>query len=150
MRLFFYGTLLDPDVRSLVLGRFVAPEELVPAVLPHFRRIYVAGRSYPMILPHRGGAVDGVVATCLTRDDLARIALYEGDGYRLERQMVVPVNPQGRANDERFAAWIYRSRPATRPSAREWRLSVWQSKEKASYVRDTRDWLTSRTSPQLS
>lgn len=88
MRLFFYGTLLDSDVQVAVLGRALAPPDLTPAVLRHFRRVYIAGRCYPMVVPHRGGLVEGAVADRLSPDDLARIARYEGADYRLERHQV--------------------------------------------------------------
>lgn len=143
MRLFFYGTLLDPDVQALVLGRALESAELAPATLPHYRRVYIAGRAYPMILPHRGGAVDGAVAVRLSRDDLARIALYEGDDYGLERHMVTPQTGAGPFADA-IAAWLYRGRRHARPSTRLWQLAAWQAKEKASYLRDTRAWLESR------
>ena len=144
MQLFFYGTLLDPDVQSLVLGRVLGPRDLTPAVLRHFRRVYIAGRLYPMILPHRGGAVKGTVATRLSKDDLARLALYEGDGYRLERQTVFVTGADDRTAGDPLSIWLYRTRPTARPSTREWRLSAWQAKEKASYLRDGRDWLASQ------
>jgi hypothetical protein len=145
MRLFFYGTLLDADVQALVLGRVLALRDLIPANLHHFRRVYIAGRLYPMILPHRSGVVDGAVVAGLGTDELARIAIYEGDDYRLERQAVLTTGMDGQPHGEQLSAWLYRSRPTARPSTREWSLSAWQAKEKATYLRDTRDWLASQT-----
>ena len=145
MRLFFYGTLLDPDVQSLVLGRVLGPRDLIPANLRHFRRVYIAGRAYPMILPHRGGVVDGTVAVHLSKDDLARVALYEGDDYRLERHAVFPTGEDQRPAVTPVFAWLFRSRPTTRPSTRAWQLSAWQAREKASYLRDTREWLATQS-----
>jgi gamma-glutamylcyclotransferase (GGCT)/AIG2-like uncharacterized protein YtfP len=135
VRLFFYGTLLDPDVQSLVLGRVLGAGDLTTAVLRHFRRVYIAGRSYPMIVPHHGGAVHGAV-TSLSRDELARIARYEGAGYRLERHGVWPHGADARSATTPVFAWLYRSRPDSRPSTREWRLSAWQAKDKAVYLRN--------------
>jgi hypothetical protein len=143
MRLFFYGTLLDADVQALVLGRSLADDELVPAALRHFRRVYIAGRLYPMVLPHRGGAVDGAFTGTLSKDELARIALYEGSEYRLERRSVYPLAQTGATAAEPVAVWLHRGHPAIRPSTREWRLPAWQAKEKAVYLRDTRHWLAS-------
>lgn len=131
MRLFFYGTLLDADVQSVVLGRVLGRHDLIPAVLRHFRRVYIAGRLYPLVVPQRGAIVEGAVATRLRRDDLARIAIYEGDDYRLERRQVFAGDPPAA-----MAAWLYRSRPSARPSTREWRLASWQASEKARYLRE--------------
>jgi hypothetical protein len=144
MRLFFYGTLLDPDVQALVLGRSLPADELTPAELRHFRRVYIAGRLYPMVLPHRGGAVDGAFTETLSKDELARIAIYEGSEYGLERHSVHPLaEKNGMAGP--VAVWLHRSRAATRPSTRAWRLPDWQLKEKTVYLRDRRLWLASQS-----
>ena len=137
MRLFFYGTLLDDDIRRLVLGRAL-DAALRPALLRHFRRVYVAGRPYPMILPHRGGAVQGAIAERLGRDELDRIQNYEGDSYRLERQMVLPLDGASGESGAAVAAWLFRGAGATRASTRPWDLADWQAKEKAAFSRALR------------
>ena len=128
--LFFYGTLLDEDVQARVLGRALPHNNRIPAVLRHFRAVYIAGQVYPMLLPHRGGGVEGVVAIGLNRDDLTRIAIYEGDDYRCERHQVI-------ANESNTAlsVWLYRGQPNLRPSNRPWQLAIWQTKHKAMYLR---------------
>lgn len=139
MRLFFYGTLLDSDVQRAVLGRAMAPSDLTPAVLRHFRRVYIAGRCYPMVLPHRGGLVGGAVAERLSPDDLARIAAYEGDDYRLERHQVYAFNGGQSGSMVRpraRAAWLYRYASRVRSSGRDWQLSAWQAGEKSLYLRE--------------
>lgn len=130
MRLFFYGTLMDGDVQARVLGRLLTGDNLIPAVLRHFRAVYIAGQVYPMLLPHRGGGVEGVVATGLNRDDVMRIARYEGDDYRRERHQVFIHESRSALN-----AWLYRGQPNLRPSNRQWRLATWQAKHKAMYLR---------------
>jgi hypothetical protein len=97
-----------------------------------------------MVLPHRGGAVEGAVTLRLSRDELARIALYEGADYRQERHAVWPLAAAGQPATAPVFAGLYRSRPNTRPSAREWRLSAWQAKDKALYLRTVRTWLAER------
>jgi hypothetical protein len=144
MRLFFYGTLLDADVQALVLGRSLAAE-LVAAELRHFRRVYIAGRLYPMVLPHRGGTVEGAFTETLSKDERTRIAIYEGSDYRLERQSVYLLAENDAAAAGPVPVWLHRSRSTTRPSTREWRLPAWQAKEKAVYLRDTRLWLASQS-----
>jgi len=140
MRLFFYGTLLDPDVQSAVLGRALARHDLTPAILRHFRRVYIAGRPYPMVVPHRGGLVEGAVAEHLSPDDLTRIALYEGEDYRLKRHQVFAGADAGQsaqlAKATARVVWLYRCRSTARPSSREWRLAAWQAAEKSVYLRE--------------
>lgn len=137
MRLFFYGTLLDPEVQALVLGRPLAADKLVPAVLRHFRRVYVAGHSYPMLLPHRGGHVEGAVALRLSQDEVADICRYEGDSYWLERREVFVTGRDGHAAAP-TVAWLFRSAPTMRPSTRGWTLADWQARDKPAYLRDIR------------
>src|SRR6516165_9135039 len=83
MRFFFYGTLLDPDVTALVLGRRLPPATFVPAVLPGYSRWRVQGGSYPISVPDRKGFVSGAIVRGLSTRDVARLAAYEGPGYRI-------------------------------------------------------------------
>ena len=82
MRFFFYGTLMDEDVRRAVLGvRSLAPIE--KAALDGWRRVKMAGVSYPMIVRARNHRVEGLLMHGLdgrARDLLQR---YEGDEYAM-------------------------------------------------------------------
>ncbi|CAN0557895.1 unnamed protein product, partial [Laminaria digitata] len=48
---FFYGTLIDADVRAAVLGSFTESETVLPDRLPGWRRAGLRGRRYPVIVP---------------------------------------------------------------------------------------------------
>ena len=139
--LFVCGTLMDADVRSLVIGRPLEPVQLQPTVLKHMRRVYIAGRLYPMIVPRRGAAVDGLLLTALTDEDYARLDAFEGTDYGRERQTVCPFGEDG-TEDEPILAWLYRTRGVgPRPSPREWRLDEWRKREKSVFLRAAKDWL---------
>jgi len=58
MRLFFFGTLLDRELREAVLGRAPPAGAVEPAVACGFRRVAVAGRPYPMLVAAAAGRVD--------------------------------------------------------------------------------------------
>ena len=65
MRFFFYGTLLDRDVATMVLGRRLPPHAYAPAALPGHARRWVKGASYPIVVLQAddrrfGLIVDGV------------------------------------------------------------------------------------------
>ncbi len=62
MDYFFYGTLMDPDVVARVAGGHRGPTPLEPADAEGFARVYVAGVSYPMLVPRPGGRVEGRLA----------------------------------------------------------------------------------------
>jgi gamma-glutamylcyclotransferase (GGCT)/AIG2-like uncharacterized protein YtfP len=78
MRLFLYGTLLDPDRLAGFAGR---PVSLIPAVLPGWRRVALPDGHYPTLRRARG-TVAGALAT-VDRRTLVRLTAYEGPAYRL-------------------------------------------------------------------
>lgn len=86
MRFFFYGTLMDPDVRAIVLGREASLSAHVrDAVLFDWERRATSGVSYPVILPRPGEHVNGMIVSGL--DTMSRRALvaYEGPFFQLMR-----------------------------------------------------------------
>ena len=83
MRFFFYGALLDRDVTALVLGRRLPPQAFAPAMLPGYSRWRVQGGSYPISIPDRKGEVAGAIVGGLSARDVARLAAFEGSGYRV-------------------------------------------------------------------
>jgi gamma-glutamylcyclotransferase (GGCT)/AIG2-like uncharacterized protein YtfP len=85
MRLFLYGTLLDPDLLAGFAGRPVA---LVPATLRGWRRVALPNGRYSTLRRARG-TVAGALAA-VDRRTLERLAVYEGPAYRL-RSVVVRV-----------------------------------------------------------
>ena len=48
---FFYGTLIDPDVRAAVLGRLGDRAPAIPDTLAGWQAVGVRGRVYPVIVP---------------------------------------------------------------------------------------------------
>src|SRR5205814_6850355 len=61
MRFFFYGTLLDHDVASLVLGRRLPPNAYVPSALPGHARRRVRGACYPIVVRDPKREVAGAI-----------------------------------------------------------------------------------------
>lgn len=75
-RLFFYGTLRHLPLLETVLGR--VPDALVPAVLRDHSALAVTEGPFPLLVPRPGAQAEGVVASGLTPDDIARLDFYEG------------------------------------------------------------------------
>jgi hypothetical protein len=128
MRFFFYGTLLDRDVTALVLGHRLPPSAFVPAVLPGWSRWRVQGGSYPISIPDRKGQVAGAVVRGLSARDVARLAAYEGAGYR-----VSPLNVRidGLLTTVSvFEPIVSKLKPTNRP----WELALWQRDDKRAFV----------------
>jgi len=126
--MFFFGTLMDPEVLSLVLGHPLDDLTRTPARIRNQRRVHVAGRSYPMLVPHPGGEVTGHLVTGLTPADRARLAYYEGWEYQVGPVTVIP--PSGQS----VQAELYTCPPEIRPDRRPWRLDHWQRIHKAGYL----------------
>ena len=138
MRFFFYGTLLDPDVTAIVLGRRLPPSAFVPATLSGFVRRRAAGKGYPILVERRGGTVPGMVVGGLTRADAARLSAYEGPNYRVSS---LPVRLQGRL--DRVSVFTPNG-PGLAPSADEWDLASWQGRYKRPFVAWIRRALSAR------
>jgi len=80
-RLFVYGTLMNDEVMSELIGRIV---ESSTATLAEFKCLSVSGQSYPGIRPSKGSRVDGLLLHGLSRAEMKILDNYEGDQYQLE------------------------------------------------------------------
>jgi hypothetical protein len=127
MDLFFYGTLMDGDVRAAVCG---CPMDRVrPARLSGYRRVFMRGRDYPMLVRSPGSVVDGVLATDIDDACAARLTRYEGDEYVIDIVDVIPVD--GTA----VPACLYMARPGVAALLREWTLEGWMMRHKRTFLR---------------
>lgn len=129
--LFFFGTLCDPALRAVVLGRRDVVAE--PAVLPGFQRCAVQGESFPVLVPSAQAAVEGVVCLGLEAEDLARLSYYEG-GFGYGPQ-ALPVQHQGQTRD----ALVYLAARGTWQAEGPWDLAHWQKKCGPAQCRAAKD-----------
>lgn len=128
MQLFFYGTLMDPDVSEVVIGYRLAADQAEPAVIKGFRRVVVAGRSYPMLLSHAAGTVEGVLVHRLEAAAVHRLMVFEGMEYHLQP---LPVH----AGDGVRRAGVFLGDHRVRPGIQEWSLATWQRRSKRTFIR---------------
>ena len=127
MRYFFYGTLLDADVRDLVIGDVGYTVE--PASLPGFRRLCIRRRTYPVILPAPHVTVEGCLARGLDRAAAARLIAFETDEY-------IEVGVNCRISGGRdVPCRVFIAGPLARPSSESWELAVWQRRHKRNFLR---------------
>lgn len=134
MPVFFYGTLMDGDVLSVVLARPVAAAELEPAVLPGFRRVFVDGRNYPVLQPHPHSHVAGLLAHGLDDADRLRLVLFEGREYHL-----CPCAVVDSAHGRHVPALVFLGDRSVRPTRHEWHLAVWRRRHKRGFLRRAAD-----------
>ncbi|MBI2739560.1 MAG: gamma-glutamylcyclotransferase [Rhodospirillales bacterium] len=140
MRFFFYGTLLDPDVMALVIGRRLPPSAFIPAILPGHSRRRAKGATYPVVVRDAADRVQGVVVGGLTSRDVARLAAYEGPGYRIARLKV-------RIGEEFATVSVFEPVVARlQPSTSSWDYALWKGRHKRSFVGRLRRVLSAQTS----
>jgi hypothetical protein len=127
-RFFFYGTLLDPDVVAFVLGRRLPPAAFAPAFLPRHKRRRAEGKSYPIVVRAPSGRVAGAVVSGLSETDVARLAAYEGPGYRVVTVGVTAT--AGRRMVSMFEPLISHLPPTNEA----WDLALWQRRHKRAFI----------------
>ena len=91
MRLFVYGTLMDPRCVEGVTGRRFPAR---PATLYGWSRT-ICRHGYPVIDPALGGRVEGLLLDDIDDDALRALDAYEAEG-RLYRRQAVHVSVDGR------------------------------------------------------
>lgn len=119
---------MDPEVRTIVMGRDVDADRVEPAVAQGFRRVFVAGRHYPMLLRHCSGWVDGTLVSGVDPQRLHRLQVYEGWEYTLH-----PIQVQTSAG-RKVMAHVFMCPPHIEAHAREWRLDEWQRRHKRTFL----------------
>ena len=128
--MFFYGTLLDPDIQRRVIGRALPARWFVPATLAGFRRVRVAGRWFPVLVPGLAhDRVAGGLALGLGAAERARILAYEGPLYSL---VAVTVEL---ADGRRKCASVFLPRSGIMPTAEPWDLARFQREDKPRVLR---------------
>ena len=125
---FFYATLLDPDVMALVIGRRLPPSAFVPAVLPGHLVLRQFDSRQVVVVPDTADRVRGVVVGGLSSRDVARLAAFEGPGYRISR---LKVRVGGElATVSVFEPVVARLQPSTSP----WDYALWKGRHKRPFV----------------
>lgn len=140
---FFYGSLMDPELRALVLGRpaLSAPER--PAVLAGYRRSSLNGCNYPGIAPAPDKRVDGLLVEGINEEAAARLSYYEGEQYEPVRASVATA--EGAAT----VAWVFQPLSHLNIGFNDWVLSDWQRRWKASALKYTKTSMARMTQTDL-
>lgn len=128
MRFFFYGSLLDPDVTALVIGRRLPPNSWVPASLAGYSRRKAAGVTYPVAVPDPRGTVQGAVVGGFSQREVERLSAYEGPRYRIAP---LKVRVDGRLT---VVSVFEPKEKAFQPVEGDWSLTEWQRRDKRRFI----------------
>jgi len=131
MDFFFYGTLIDADVRVHVLGARAARISIVPGSLEGCRCVRVAGASFPGLVPETTARTYGVIARGLSRSDMSKLVRYEGNGYRLASA------PARTAGGRNLNVRVFLPKPGVQLTDEDWSVAAWREAEKWPFL--TRD-----------
>ena len=123
---FFYGTLMDADLRARVLGRRTTAQ---PAVARGYRAYRHLTGSYPVLRTAPLGAAPGVLVADLGVADVRRLCWYEGDEY--ERRLITVCGPGARPVE----AWAFVGVEGIVTDNRIWSLADWQRRHKFPFLR---------------
>ena len=135
MRFFFYGTLLDRDVREAVLGPARGEGRGRPAILPGYARRRAGHGNYPVLVRRRGLSVRGEVFEDLSPREILMIAHFEGREYGPVRKTVI--DHRGRA---RRPAWVFLPVRGNDATTRPWRPEIWERRGTPMLLRDIHRW----------
>jgi len=132
VRFFFYGTLLDPDVRRQVLGRAAGALPVEDAVLTGYRRVYVRGKTYPVVVPDPASAVEGCLMRGLDRRAAERLIAFETDEYDLVERTVMT------ASGKTIRCRVFVAGRRAAPSVQPWDYVTWRRRHRSEFGRRLR------------
>lgn len=99
------------------------------ARLPGYRRVYIRGRGYPVVVPASGEEVEGLLAEGLDRHAVRCLAEFESDEY-VDAERTIAVD-DGRV----LKARVFVASPLARPTETPWDIETWQRRHKAAFAR---------------
>lgn len=143
MRYFFFGTLMDTELREVVLGRALPESSLRPAFLPDHARYCVLGQAFPLLVPEAGSRVDGLLATGISAGEAARILWYESDDYDI-RETAVHVSER-----RVISAMCCLAGPRARHGGIAWDFERWRREDRSFALRLAREWMDCFGSPDV-
>ena len=135
MRLFFYGTMRDPDVRRMVFGERAAELTLRSALLHGFRPCSAKDGDYPVLVRRTAARSEGQLVDGLRYGDVLRLFHFEGPGYVPSRQLAIE------SGGGRLDAWVLLPDSRRLASAKGWRLRHWQLHRKPRILPRLQVWM---------
>lgn len=134
---FFYGSLQEPDLLSVVLGRPAAASGLIPATLPGYEIRKVAGEAFPCLAPRADGQAIGTIMQGISAAEAERIIFFE-DEEEFELRPVTVDTADGPC-----AARSFFPRPFLSPGG-EWSFAEWHATDRPLMIECAREIMSLR------
>ena len=125
--LFVYGSMLDPDVRSIILGDSTQQVTLVTANLPDHVCLKLPDESYPVLSAESGCVTHGAILLGLDENSWDRMNFFESDEFKL---VEISVLSQGRISP----ALCYGAGAIMQGAKQPWTLEHWQANHKEVFL----------------
>ncbi len=128
---FFYGTLRDPEIARIILGRPLSGLAPTAAKLRGYRALCVADASYPGLVAtpdDKDASVIGIVVSRLSELDVSRLDRYEGPEYA-SNEVVVETS-----DGAIIKARVYCPHSALLLTDKPWSLTDWQRQDKKRFI----------------
>ena len=141
-KFFFYGTLLDPDVRRAVIGRAVPNAAILDVSLVGYRVARAQGRSYPILAPALAALAKGILVHGLSDAEAARLFHYEDKGY--DPVEVTVADARGRAR----RGWVFMPGQRLSAMAEDWSYAAWGRRHKRRMMPLIAAWMERYAGPR--
>jgi len=136
MQWFFYGTLLDPDIRRWVMPHVADALRFRPARLSGYRRVRAKNAHYPVLDKCATACVDGLIAEGLDERAVLRSAHFEGHEYEPRRILVAT------AGRRREAAYVFMPRHGGFATKEPWDFYRWERQRKRRIMPQVAFWMS--------
>jgi hypothetical protein len=132
MNFFFYGSLMDRELLSLVIGRTTDELRMEAATIHDFVCRRALNESFPILVPDPGGRVEGKFVTGLTAADIARLKFYEASDYEDSEYVLTALSVECRG--ELLPAQVFF--PTVHIAADEtfWNFETWAAAERPLFM----------------
>lgn len=134
--MFFFGTLMDPDILEIVSGMPRDALTIETAEALDVAQREVVGQDFPVLVATPGARAEGILVRGLTALALDRILFFEGEEYTVEDLAVL--NGAG----ERVPAKFFADAAVYEVTMSPWCLEAWWQEKKPEFVERTRRFMT--------
>lgn len=135
MRYFFYGSLMDPTIASIVLDRPIGAQDFQPATLTGFITVRVRDEHYPALVRSRDRETAGVLVSDVSAIQAKRLQFYETTEFHQATVEVVT------ADGARIETLVFMPAATLQCTDEPWHFENFLERAGPEYFRHTRQWM---------